>query len=390
MSTAAITFSTMLILSLIMAGAMAIGWASFGRPRHALTWSIAYAFYALELTISAIGWGLASLRPILSPLALLAILVSAALLAVGARQRAALPDWKWRLAVAVGLMFTASELVGLIPALAFFTTMSASMFTLAMLPIVIAAIRPRGRSPDAAEWALIVTLCAFSLFEAVFITSNLASCLHPGDARLRALYTNVYLIGLMPIFVANGIAAMLLLASDLAVRLRAQASHDPLTDVLNRRGFHEAAARAIANGRRQRQSIAVAIADIDHFKSINDRFGHTAGDRTLRYICERLASGLRTEDLVGRIGGEEFALLLVNSTAGQAVQAMERIRVEVAAGFSDDGAPVPVTISFGVAPVNVAAGNAEIAMAEALDEADRALYRSKVEGRNRTTLADAA
>ena len=111
------------------------------------------------------------------------------------------------------------------------------------------------------------------------------------------------------------------------------------------------------------------------------------GDRTLHYICTRLSSGLRVEDLVGRVGGEEFALLLVNSTAEQAAQAMERIRIEVAAGFAEDGAPVPVTISFGVASVLIGTGNAETAMAEAFDEADRALYRSKLGGRNRTTLA---
>ena len=69
---------------------------------------------------------------------------------------------------------------------------------------------------------------------------------------------------------------------------------------------------------------------------------------------------------------------------------MERIRIEIAAGLSEDGAPVPVTISFGVAAVDVANGHAETAMADALNEADRALYRSKVDGRNRTTLADAA
>ncbi len=385
---AAFTYATMLIVTLIMAGAMAIAWASFGRPRHALSWSIAYALYGLELVLMATISSVAEPgRSVLWSLALLAILIAAALLAVGARQRAGLPDWRRRFAAMIGAMFGATLLVRLIPAALPFTSLASSLFTLIMLQIVIAAIRPRGRRPDAAEWALIGTLAAFSLYEIAFIAVRLASCLHPENAGLRAAYTNIYLIGLVPVFVANGIAGVLLLASDLAVRLRAQASHDPLTGILNRRGFHEAALRAVANGRRQRQAIAVAIADIDHFKAINDRFGHTMGDRTLHYICTRLSSGLRVEDLVGRVGGEEFALLLVNSTAEQAAQAMERIRIEVAAGFAEDGAPVPVTISFGVASVLIGTGNAETAMAEAFDEADRALYRSKLGGRNRTTLA---
>jgi diguanylate cyclase (GGDEF)-like protein len=221
----------------------------------------------------------------------------------------------------------------------------------------------------------------------VLVSADVARATYPGDPRLRALYHGVYLIGLTPVFVANGIAAILLLASDLAARLRALAANDPLTGVLNRRGFHEAALRAVANGRRYRQAVAVVLADIDHFKSINDRFGHTAGDKTLHFISGRLAKGLRKGDLVGRIGGEEFALLLVNSDAEQAAEAVDRIRMEIAAGFLEDGAPVPVTASFGVALVAAGSSSAEEMLAEALDQADRALYESKVRGRNRTTMA---
>ena len=377
----------MLAVSLIMAAAMATGWASFGRPRHALSWAIAYALYAIELILALIGEVAPVARPVVWGLALLAIFAAAAMLVVGARQRAALADRRGRLAGAALLAFVASEAVSFVPAIQLYTSLTGSLFTLCMLPFAIDAIRPRARRPDPAEWATIATLATFMLYEALLIGSGAAHIASPASEPLHSLYRTIYLVGLVPVFVANGIAAVLLIASDLAARLRALASHDPLTGILNRRGFHEAALRAVANGRRQRQSITIAIADIDHFKSINDRFGHTAGDRTLHYICGRLASGLRTEDLVGRIGGEEFALLLVNSTAEQAAQAMERIRIEVAIGYSEDGAPVPVTISFGVAAVKLGTGTAETAMADALDEADRALYRSKVDGRNRTTLA---
>lgn len=390
MPASALIPATLLVVSLILAGAMATGWASFGRPRHALSWSIAYALYAFELVMALIGHVAPSTGPVAYSLGLLAMLASAVMLVTGARQRVGLVDRTKPFAIAVAIVFLGAEAVSLIPAAAPYTSLTASLFAFWTLPFAIAAIRPRVRAPDAAEWAMIAALGAFMLYEALLIAAGLVSLGAPQDRGLHALYATVYLGGLVPVFVANGIAAVLLIASDLASRLHALASHDPLTGILNRRGFHDAALRAVANGRRQRQAIAVAIADIDHFKSINDRFGHTAGDRTLHYICGRLASGLRTEDIVGRIGGEEFALLLVNSTAEQAAQAMERIRIEVAAGYSDDGAPVPVTISFGVAPVNVAIGSAETALADALDEADRALYRSKVDGRNRTTLAAAA
>ena len=381
--------ASMLVISLVLATSMAIAWAGFGRPRHALSWAFAYLGYGAEIVFVALGTAVPSIERWTEPLAFVGVLLPAVLIAVGARQRAGLPSWwyrLWAIAAAVFVVCEAFRQLHPIPWLA----ATDGLFTSAMLAIAVSAIRPRDRAAEPAELVTIAPLGVFILFELLLVAADMRSIARPGDAYARELFETLYLSGLTPVFVATGISAILLVASDLAARLRTLASHDPLTGVLNRRGFHEAAARAIANGRRQRQSIAVAIADIDHFKSINDRFGHTAGDRTLHYICARLASGLRTEDLVGRIGGEEFALLLVNSTAEQAAQAMERIRVEVAAGFSEDGAPVPVTVSFGVAAVNVASGHAETAMAAARDEADRALYRSKLEGRNRTTLADAA
>ncbi len=381
--------ASMLVISLVLATSMAIAWACFGRPRHALSWAIAYIGYGGEIVFVGLGTAIPSIKHWTEPFAFVGVLLPAVLIAMGARQRAGLPAWGRGLAVAATIVFVVAEGFRQLHPIPWLTATD-GLFTSAMLAIAVVAIRPRDRAAEPAELVTIIALGVFILFELLLVVTDMRSLALPGDPGARALFEMLYLSGLTPVFVATGVSAILLLASDLAVQLRAQASHDPLTGVLNRRGFHEAALRAIANGRRQRQSIAVAIADIDLFKSINDRFGHTMGDRTLHYICSRLAAGLRTEDLVGRIGGEEFALLLVNSTAEQAAQAMERIRIEVAAGFCEDGAPVPVTISFGVAPVAVPAGHAETALADALDEADRALYRSKVEGRNRTTLADAA
>jgi diguanylate cyclase (GGDEF)-like protein len=384
MPSTVILSSTLLVVSLILAGAMAVAWISFGRPRHALSWAIAYLLYMGQILCSSIGSLVPAAAPVLWRVSLLFILAPAACVAVGARQRAGLPSLARPLGAAVVLLFLATELVDLLPWDTSYLSAIGSLFTACVLPIAIAAIAPRRRAPDPAEWVMMATLGLFVLFEFLLVATRLATFWEPS---LRPAYAALYLVGIMPIFIANGVAAILLLAADLAARLRTLAANDPLTGVLNRRGFHEAALRAVANGRRQRQSIAVAVADIDHFKSINDRYGHTAGDRTLHYICKRLTTGLRGGDVVGRIGGEEFALLLVNSSAEQATEAMERIRAEVAEGYSEDGAPVPVTASFGVAAVLFGTGSPEQMLAEALDRADRALYRSKVEGRNRTTLA---
>ncbi len=384
----AIISGTMLVISLILSGAMAIAWVSLGRRSHALSWSIAYLCYGFETLAQVLQAVRPSVASLIGPIELLFVLTPSVLVAIGARQRAGLPT-RWRLfAAAMALAFVVGDLPDLFPGRFGWTSTTSGLFTIAMLMIAVSAILPRDRRAEPAEWAAVGTIAAFVLFELLLICADLASQVAPDRPEQRGLFIYIYLVGLTPIFVANGIGAILLLASDLAAQLRALAANDPLTGVLNRRGFHEAALRAVANSRRQRQSIAVAIADIDHFKSINDRYGHTAGDRTLHFICERLTQGLRSGDLVGRIGGEEFALLLVNSSAEQAAEAMDRIRAGIAVGYSEDGAPVPVTVSFGVATVTQGNLSPEQMLAEALDRADRALYASKVEGRNRTTVAD--
>jgi diguanylate cyclase (GGDEF)-like protein len=382
-----ITSSTMFVISLILAMAMAIAWVCFGRPKHALSWSIAYLLYGGEVVASVTGHALPQAQGIAWPLELSCILAPVVLVVMGARQRAGLPSRARLLGGIAVTVFLAAEIVDNLPFPTKGLSAVGSAFAAVLLPFAVIAIAPQGRRPDPAEWAAIASLVLFALFELLLVVANIARLVNPENEGFRQLYHGLYLIGLTPVFVANGIAAILLLASDLAAQLRALAANDPLTGVLNRRGFHEAALRAVANGRRYRQAIAVVLADIDHFKSINDRFGHTAGDRTLHFISARLAKGLRKGDLVGRIGGEEFALLLVNSDADQAAEAVDRIRMEIASGFLEDGAPVPVTASFGVALVMPTGPSAEEMLAEALDQADRALYESKVRGRNRTTLA---
>ncbi|MBA2933285.1 GGDEF domain-containing protein [Sphingomonas sp. CGMCC 1.13654] len=376
---------TLLAVSLIMAGAMAVAWASFGRPRHALSWSIAYILYSGQVLCSSIGILLPATQPVVWRLELLFIVVPAVLVAAGARQRAGLPSLLRPLGIIAGLVFVVVEAIDLLPGDTRILASAGSLFTACMLILTIGAIRPRGRAADPAEWAMLGVLAVFTLFEMLLVATQLASL---RDPEMKVVWNGLYLIGIMPVFIATGVAAITLLASDLAAQLRTLAANDPLTGVLNRRGFHEAALRAVANGRRQRQSISVAIADIDHFKSINDRHGHTVGDRTLGFVCGRLTKGVRGGDLVGRIGGEEFALLLINSSAEQAAEAMERIRADIAVGYSEDGAPAPVTSSFGVASVLLGGSSPEQMLAEAMDRADKALYRSKIEGRNRTTLAD--
>jgi diguanylate cyclase (GGDEF)-like protein len=161
---------------------------------------------------------------------------------------------------------------------------------------------------------------------------------------------------------------------------------DPLTEALNRRGFLERAAASIAQARRAQQPLAVIMLDIDRFKVINDIHGHPAGDAVLHAFVAALAPGLRAGDVVGRIGGEEFAVLVPDNTAGQAVSTADRLRAHVRQSVPHPaGAPNVVTFSAGVALVS-ASGEVRVALTTALADADRALYEAKQSGRDRVVL----
>jgi diguanylate cyclase (GGDEF)-like protein len=165
----------------------------------------------------------------------------------------------------------------------------------------------------------------------------------------------------------------------LMVRLADEARTDPLTGLLNRRGFDEHAARELAHAGRDVGSIALATFDIDYFKQVNDEWGHVAGDRVLVHLARVLESESREIDVAARLGGEEFAVLMPGSDHAGAEAFTERVR----------GALAAVSVS-GLPPVRVSAG--VIATTEPtdvqvmLERVDRALYAAKRGGRDRTVV----
>ena len=162
--------------------------------------------------------------------------------------------------------------------------------------------------------------------------------------------------------------------------LRFLASRDPLTSCLNRRAFFECFETALAEARERGQSLACIMADIDHFKSINDRFGHATGDKVITSVAEVLRSVLRDNDLVGRYGGEEFCVILPGLSRDDAVLAAERVRRKIREGFGARlESEVRVTISLGVASLEDGAST----VLELVNQADNALYGAKECGRNR-------
>ncbi|HSN91028.1 MAG TPA: GGDEF domain-containing protein [Anaeromyxobacteraceae bacterium] len=166
----------------------------------------------------------------------------------------------------------------------------------------------------------------------------------------------------------------------LHAELHRRATADALTGLPNRRAFEEALAREVARARRAGTPLGLLLVDVDHFKRVNDERGHPAGDEVLRAVAGRIASAARAGDLVGRVGGEEFALALPGAGAADAREAGERVRARVADGpVALEGGDLAVTVSVGVASL----GEPPEEGPDLVARADEALYRAKRAGRNR-------
>ncbi len=165
--------------------------------------------------------------------------------------------------------------------------------------------------------------------------------------------------------------------------LRRLARHDPLTGAINRGYYDERAEEEFDRARRYNTPLAIAEIDIDHFKQINDRYGHAAGDELLKAVADAARGMMRKTNLFARIGGEEFAVLLVNTPIEGALIFAERLRELIeATTVTVQGAAVSCTVSIGVAVRHLDDASAE----DCLRRADTAMYRAKEKGRNRVQV----
>jgi diguanylate cyclase (GGDEF)-like protein len=179
------------------------------------------------------------------------------------------------------------------------------------------------------------------------------------------------------------------LATHLGLKERRALEHmsitDPLTQVKNRRYFHDRLASELERSDRHGYPLALVMIDIDHFKNFNDDFGHMAGDTVLREVARHLTAQLRLMDTIARFGGEEFALILPDTTPADAMRVAERVRTTLSQSkFQFEGSnETQVTISLGIAchPQNATTTEGLIA------HADAALYQAKRQGRNQSVSA---
>jgi diguanylate cyclase (GGDEF)-like protein len=162
-----------------------------------------------------------------------------------------------------------------------------------------------------------------------------------------------------------------------------QATHDFLTGVFNRRAVRDRLKQEITRAGRDGKSLSVGMLDIDHFKKINDTFGHQAGDEALIAFTRLIQGGLREYDCVGRYGGEEFLVIAPGSVGSKNESLFERLRTRISeAEIATNAGPISLTVSIGVAP-----GTGQSDVDTLLAAADAALYQAKADGRNRVVYA---
>jgi diguanylate cyclase (GGDEF)-like protein len=207
---------------------------------------------------------------------------------------------------------------------------------------------------------------------------------HPSGQRFGAsIWVTIFSIELVLYAVGTVFVIFMAVSERTVTAHKNAASTDPLTGMFNRRGFAEACARVIEREANAGRPVTVLIFDIDHFKRINDRFGHPAGDELLKLFATIVVNNLRLSDLSGRIGGEEFAALLP-CPLEEGVVAAERVREAFeGCGIVCEEEKVDTTVSIGVA-----GGPAGTELEVLLASADTALYQAKRGGRNRVEAAE--
>jgi diguanylate cyclase (GGDEF)-like protein len=234
----------------------------------------------------------------------------------------------------------------------------------------------RGRGDDGWRWPVMLLLLGHAAFVPMQIPLA-GAWRHPDPSQVDLLTFAIFegaFVSICSAYLFGGLVKDRIAASYRHISLT-----DPLTGVANRRSFFETGERLLMRANHAGQPTAVLMFDLDRFKRINDRFGHQTGDAVLTAFCRLAAAQLRPADLFGRIGGEEFAMLLPDADEQAALRLAERLRTTFAAtSHAVAGHAVAATVSIGVA----ISDGADLDLNALLKTADEALYRAKIAGRN--------
>lgn len=358
-----------------------IAWKNLVREPHTLSWTFAFLCAMCQ-------WVCTLSRPVFPSFEVYWLVVNALSLAVitfalrGHRERtraAFMPTTLWpyaAFAYAIVVWTTVvNRHVGVSTAVVPFVA-ALSLFLSAWI-----VIRHRQRTRPA-EAALAITMIVFGVVQ--LVATGLALMQGSiGDPDRRLVYFEFNFLTLPGGYIAVAMFTIFMLASDMSEEMKRIAVMDQLTGLLNRRGFGEQAGKSFASARRTERPVSVVMTDIDRFKDINDEFGHAIGDLALQHFSAVLKQRRRTEDIVARMGGEEFAVVLPGTVLADAIAIAESLCEQIESNPMEvDGQPLRMTASFGVATLSVH----DTCLTDIVVRADRALYRSKRSGRNRVDI----
>lgn len=371
---------TMLVVLSITCLLMAITlWLAFpGQSRDGLAkWAAALALQSVAWMLFATTGLTSEVIPVVAGNLLFSVGVAMKIVSLMEFQQRTAPRW---LPLALPAAITALFLVFLNNVTALIL-LNGAAYAAAFACIAWLMWRPPHTTSMRIRWLMMGTYAAAATgFFARALIGLLQPEVLPQNMDGNALQTASYLFGFALIVLSS--TGILLMHKERADELtRRLATTDPLTGVYNRRTFVELADMALARAQRTGKPLSLLMLDLDHFKRVNDRHGHLVGDQVLKSFVRVAETCLRREDLLVRFGGEEFCVLLPDTTLEGAMALAERVRVLVAETPLRAGkAQINVTVSFGVDTIREGEpGTVDLL----LERADAALYRAKRGGRNR-------
>lgn len=368
------------VTALVMGGSVFV--VAWGQPAEGLRrWAGALLVHSLAFCLVALRGRVPELYSVVLGNALLSASFALMLTAVCQYQRRSANQWLVWLPVALIVLLYSQLLTDQRARVIY----GGLLFTVQIVA-VIAALLNRRHGPIGRGAVLIVAALSLVVLMLVVRASTTAA----GLIRMESLHerntvqTISFMMALMAAL-ATSIGFVFMIKERADEKNRVMAMQDPLTGAANRRTIISALDRDMTRAVRSREPLALLLLDIDHFKTINDVYGHLAGDRVLCGVVQVLGDRVRAQDMVGRYGGEEFMVLAPATSLDGARQLAEKLRQGVAdASFDLQGQQVGVTISIGLCAGYIAADDTWDRL---IDEADAALYRAKEGGRNRVEVA---
>ena len=370
-----------MLSSVALSVAFYIAYANFGRQRHALTWAVAFLFGAMQFGITLNAQAFPS-EPVYLMLENACAIMLITLGLRGHCQRTNCKLLPRNLGPIAGGVFLGAGFFTVIyphAGLAQAVAPAYASIALALSSWIILAARDRTR---VCEWAAAISIALFGITQAVAAWLSVTQGAVQGEAQFNTFLHFMFLT-LPTGYITTSMLIILMMASDISAQMKELAVRDQLTGLFNRRGFIELSEKAYAMAQRSNTALSVIMTDIDRFKYINDKFGHAAGDAALQHFARLMSEDRRGNDIVARVGGEEFAILLPGTKLSDATDLADELRQKIGASpLALTGAGVTMTSSFGVATIS----KNDTSLDDMMRRADRALYRSKHAGRNQVDL----